>query len=44
MEEAQLIVLLSQDEEERIAEFQKLAKVVPPNCVSDLNVESVSIF
>lgn len=37
VEETQLIVLLSQNEEERIAKFQKLAKIVPPNRVSDLN-------
>lgn len=36
VEEAQLIVLLPQDEEERIAKFQKFAKVVPPNRVSNL--------
>lgn len=44
VEEAQLIILLTQDEEERVAEFQKLAKVVPPNRVSNLNIESISIF
>jgi len=37
MKEAQLIVLLSQNKEERIAKFQKFAKIVPPNCVGDLN-------
>lgn len=36
VEEAQLIVLLPQDEKERVAKFQKFAKVVPPNCVSNL--------
>jgi len=41
VEEAQLIFLFPQNEEERIAEFQKLAKVVPPNCVSDLNAENI---
>lgn len=40
VEEAQLIILFPQNEEECIAEFQELAKVVPPNCVSNLNEES----
>jgi len=41
MEEAQLIFLFPQNEEKCIAEFQKLAKVVPPNCVSNLNAENI---
>lgn len=44
VEEAQLIVLLPQNEEERVAEFQKLAEVVPPNRMGDLNVENVRLF
>lgn len=40
VEEAQLIILLSQNEEERIAKFQKFAKVVPPNCMCNLNIEN----
>jgi hypothetical protein len=41
VEEAQLIFLFPQNEEERIAEFQKLTKVVPPKCVSNLNAENI---
>lgn len=42
MKEAQLIILFSQNEEECIAEFQKLAKVVPPNCVSNLDIGNIT--
>lgn len=44
VEEAQLIVLLPQNEEKRIAKFQKFAKVVPPNRVSDLNIENIEFL
>lgn len=40
VEEAQLIVLLPQNEEERIAKFQKFAKVVPPNRMCNLNIKN----
>lgn len=44
MEEAQLIVLFPQNKKERITKFQKLAKVVPPNRVSDLNTKNTEIL
>lgn len=36
MQEAQLIVFLSQDKEEGVAKLQKFAKVIPPYGVCDL--------
>lgn len=44
VEEAQLIVFLSQNEKECVAEFQKLAKVVPPNRVSNLKNKFLKDF
>jgi hypothetical protein len=36
VKETQLVVLLAQNKEERVAEFKKLAEVVPPNSVCNL--------
>lgn len=38
VEEAQLVVLLAEDEEEGVAELEQLAEVVPPNGVRDLQL------
>ena len=39
MKETQLTVLLSQDKEESVTELEKLAKVIPPNCIGDLPIK-----